>query len=530
MGFWGIHSFLNLVLSVFPIFAYANPIKVLPDNATVQIKGRVGDESSFVQRVVLNSEQAVPEIVFLSEDLKTQGDKARIARHQIGLASSGKLSLAANTPTNVDIKIAGVKLPGTYFGQIYFLIPGNGMEDKLAVRIEVVAETVPKLTVRKGSEAVKLQLFDCSVVGCRLAEWMQSTAFIQKYPLQLENGSLEPFDLTSSVNVLGDSSRQALQDVLTLNGMTKVNLDPVITIPINIRPNSNLRPDHYTGDVVFKTSAPDAIRIPVDVNVRTGPIWPIITLLIGIILGRLAKYMKDRGGLQSDLLLHLYQIEGQLAPWPADRQLLETMIEGAKNHIYNMQLEVAKGELAAIDNRCALLATLHHLDDQLQKIGGPSTVPILAKIASARQFIGAQQDQQAASLIAQIQTDVGNLTIGGSPAGMVSFASRKATTATAQAKALVNGGVMAKPRWPQRVIASLTGVSGAVRAELTLWLVRPLFYVLLIIGLLVIGLQQLYLKNATFGTDPFSDYFGILVWAMSSDVASRTLASLKTGS
>jgi hypothetical protein len=73
-------------------------------------------------------------------------------------------------------------------------------------------------------------------------------------------------------------------------------------------------------------------------------------------------------------------------------------------------------------------------------------------------------------------------------------------------------------------------MASAFRAEVTLWLVRPLFYLLLIGALCALGMQQLYLKNATFGSDPFSDYFGILIWAMSSDVASRSLSSLKSGS
>jgi hypothetical protein len=38
----------------------------------------------------------------------------------------------------------------------------------------------------------------------------------------------------------------------------------------------------------------------------------------------------------------------------------------------------------------------------------------------------------------------------------------------------------------------------------------------------------LYLKNPTFGADIFGDYFGLLVWALSSDVASRTLSGLKS--
>jgi hypothetical protein len=75
-----------------------------------------------------------------------------------------------------------------------------------------------------------------------------------------------------------------------------------------------------------------------------------------------------------------------------------------------------------------------------------------------------------------------------------------------------------------------TGIYGGLRAEITLWVLRPTLYLVLIGFLIILGIQQLYLKNATFGSDPFSDYFGLLVWAMSSDVASRTLASLRPGS
>ena len=84
--------------------------------------------------------------------------------------------------------------------------------------------------------------------------------------------------------------------------------------------------------------------------------------------------------------------------------------------------------------------------------------------------------------------------------------------------------------WWARILAWVTGAEDAFLAEVTLWLVRPLVFLLLVLALCAMGLQQLYLKNATFGSNPFSDYFGLFVWAISSDVASRSLSNLKTGS
>jgi hypothetical protein len=83
---------------------------------------------------------------------------------------------------------------------------------------------------------------------------------------------------------------------------------------------------------------------------------------------------------------------------------------------------------------------------------------------------------------------------------------------------------------PAKFVGTLrfvTGIDRGLLAEMTLRVLRPAIWVLLIAALLVLGIQQLYIKNATFGSDLFSDYFGLLVWAISSDVASRTLASLK---
>lgn len=81
--------------------------------------------------------------------------------------------------------------------------------------------------------------------------------------------------------------------------------------------------------------------------------------------------------------------------------------------------------------------------------------------------------------------------------------------------------------WAPHALAGLAGMSAEVRAELALWIGRPMLYIVLMIGLLITGLEQLYVKNVVFGASPVSDYFGLIVWAMSADVASRTISTLK---
>jgi hypothetical protein len=119
-----------------------------------------------------------------------------------------------------------------------------------------------------------------------------------------------------------------------------------------------------------------------------------------------------------------------------------------------------------------------------------------------------------------------------------------ALTATAQeakeAAAAVGHAVQAEvrkapalPMWVmqlRRSLIFLSGVSSAVRAEATLWVVRPLLSLALLFGLSVVGIRALYVeKGATFGADPFADYLGLVLWGLSADVASRSLSNLPGG-
>ena len=305
---------------------------------------------------------------------------------------------------------------------------------------------------------------------------------------------------------------------------TSLPIQSVYTIALAIKAPTPL-PDHYTGDVQLRvtggTSGDPLLKIPLDVNVRTGPVWPISVLVIGSLLGRLVKYMKDKGGPQSDLLLHLYQLEGRMAASPADQELLRPMVESVKAWIYELKLDAAKSEIAAIENRWVLLGTL------TANAGAANVQGVLNDIERARILIASKRDQDASALVTEIEAAVQHVVAPPPPPAAFALASAQAGTARAVA-ARVARSIAAPPTpWYVRALSRITGISEAVRAEVTLWLIRPIMYLLLVGLLLLVGMQRLYLKNPLFGSDPFSDYFGIVVWAMSSDVASRTLTTLK---
>ncbi len=76
-------------------------------------------------------------------------------------------------------------------------------------------------------------------------------------------------------------------------------------------------------------------------------------------------------------------------------------------------------------------------------------------------------------------------------------------------------------------MAALSGTE-VVGAELRYWLVRPLLFLILLIGLALLGLQALYVNaGSTFGAAGLYDYLGLFLWGLSADVAQRTLQNLQ---
>jgi len=100
----------------------------------------------------------------------------------------------------------------------------------------------------------------------------------------------------------------------------------------------------------------------------------------------------------------------------------------------------------------------------------------------------------------------------------------------AQATVRQSTVVLGRFAWLKQMLIIISGVSNQLRAEATLWIVRPLFSLALLLGLSLVGLRALYVeKGLTFGADPFSDYLGLILWGLSADVASRSVSNLSGG-
>jgi hypothetical protein len=519
---------LSFIASV-PLAMAAEPavIKPMADDIPVVVKGKIGTANAFMKRIGLVATAAIPELIVRSTDLQQVGGSQIIRREQVVATHTGKFDLPPNTVKDLEIRIDGVTMPGKYEGKLFLLQPGQGATPSFEALLTVIAEGAPRLTPRKGSEALKIQLTDCWGLGCSFVRWVHPGGLVSNYTVQFDNGSFEDFQVTAVVTALGETSRTSLENVVRVTGSSKVPVGPVFTLPLTVI-KADLPPDHYVGDVQLRAAVQDTlVRIPLELNVRSGPGVPLLLLVTGILIGRLLKYMKDKGGPQSDLLLRAYNLEHRVAGTP-DASVLQPMVEEAKGAIYRIELDAARTELTAIENRLTILNNLRNLEKALRPIGNEETrKSIHEKIERVRQLIALKQDATVANLVKEIDLAVQNLA---TPTAREDGSAQAALDASMSARQTVEDTNPPKLRWPVRALAAATGIAGEYRATLTLWLLRPTMYCLLIVALGFVGLQQLYLKNATFGSDPLTDYFGLFVWAVSSDVASRTFSTLKSSS
>jgi hypothetical protein len=97
------------------------------------------------------------------------------------------------------------------------------------------------------------------------------------------------------------------------------------------------------------------------------------------------------------------------------------------------------------------------------------------------------------------------------------MAIQQANKAVADATRTVKGTAETPP-----LLSRITGIDEGLRAEFTLRVLRPILYLVLIGFLIIVEGSAALFQERHVWLDLFSDYFGLLVWAMSSDVASRT--------
>ncbi len=538
---WITAALLILLICPAPAVAQTNvKIEVDAKDKPLEIKGWLGEENALISNIRLTaSGGSITAWTFLPSDLKrTEGDEV-IGRQQIELI--GERKLEAGLPKDFQVKLNGVKLPGTYQGQIEILLPSQKRSEALVIPLTVKAKARPALVPVKYSEQVQLQLVRCSW-DCGLAHLLlPASAFQNQRQIYLDNPNQATVFLTSAEVIL--------QGKQTDYQITKTEVEPplspqtlaankIISLPLKWE-RSQIPPDRYTGAVYLTMEGREGrLSIPVDLSMRIGPAIPILVLLVGIVLGRLFKYMQEKGIPQSDALAKVYEVENMIAQVDQkDQEILSPMVNKVRSSVTQMDLETVNADLVKIKERLNCLTSLRKIEQQLKGMEQDPDVGddngILAKINEARKWIKFESDDKAKELLQQIQESLVQLSNVMMGADQKPDPSLTAAANEASAAILAAAGQKTKSNrfaWLRRLLIAIAGVSNELRAETTLWIVRPLLSLTLLLGLSLVGIRALYVeKGMTFGADPFSNYLELILWGLSADVASRSLSNLAGG-
>lgn len=506
----------------------------------LQIKGWLNEENSLIGSIRLSAPAAVEQFIFLASDLQRQEGDEIIGRQQISFI--GETKLQAGIPKDFQVKVSNPQSPGTYKGQIQVLLPGQKPQ---AIDITLLVKARPKIIPLRGNEQVQLQLTQCSWwLDCRLAHLLfPKSAFLQSWDLAFDNTEDAPVKVNSAEVLLkGEQTGYQLNShhirVANIPQISKPN--EIVRLPLTWD-TTKIPSDRYTGAVYLNLEdAQERLIIPVNLTMRIAPLMPLLVLFLGILLGRLIKYMQEKGIPQSSALAKVKELEKQVAQTTsADQKIILPMVEEVEQLVQRMKLEKATVELEKVTARWECLQQLRTIEQKLEPIKNHPQVQInngiLQKINNVRSHIDFRQDEQAKTLLGEVQQDVLKLqspTMMG-PGKMPDINLSEVVTNLRKAVVAVGNVVesgVKKPvdKWVLWLQKSLTFISGSeFRTQATYWFARPLFSLVLLIGLSIVGLRSLYIqKGTTFGADPFSDYLGLLVWGLSADVASRSLSNL----
>ena len=408
------------------------------------------------------------------------------------------------------------------------------------------AQTAPR--PMNGTKQLQLQLVNCqNPIDCWLADRLlpRSTSITTRQ-LQFANQNTTAIKILNTAIVAEGklTGYQLTPTEVQLPTTETLAPNQISSFPLVLN-RTKIPPDQYTGNlylVLEKQS--EWMTLPITLSVRTGPFFPLVILIWGILLGRLLKYMQERGEPQANVLQDINELEYELRSIdPADQAILAPIIAQARRDTYREKFDIAQTKLKQVRDRLEALSNLRTLENQLEQriepIPDETVNSAIETVQSARKALIQCEDTAARNGIQQVAELINQ---SGARSSSATFASiQDASDSLKQLEGPIQIEKITKTlngpsfpnigHWFKRSVIEFSGVSDRARAEATFWVVRPLLALVLLGGLSAVGLGSLYVeKGETFGARPFSDYLSLILWGLSADVASRSLSNLSSGS
>jgi hypothetical protein len=241
------------------------------------------------------------------------------------------------------------------------------------------------------------------------------------------------------------------------------------------------------------------------------------------------KYMQDRGGPQAEKLRLINRLEADLgAADPGDQKLLANALINVRKLVFREELEKAGIQIDLIRGRLDVLQQVQRIEKRLAADETGNLAPFIEQLQRVRGFLGDGEDDRAKRELEALQADLDGAKGDATVAELSTAAGQAAQSLTAIVPMVIKAVPPSRMMQLRQGLVWIAGVSDELRAEATLWVVRPLLSIGLLVGLSLVGVNELYVEKGTsLGAKPLSDYWGLILWGLSADVASRSLSNLK---
>jgi len=406
------------------------------------------------------------------------------------------------------------------------------------------------------TDQVQLQLVNCGgwfvfgYLDCGLSRlFLPEAAFTPVRQLQFDNTTSSALNIMNTAVIAeGTETGYQLTDAASLpQDNLSLPARAIGRLPLKLQ-LSEIPPDLYTG-AIYITPEVDRERfvLPLNISVRSGALVPLSLLILGIFLGQFFKYWQEQGEPQTKALGKVYRLERDVREMPdrEDQAILLPMAALVKKLVSQYQLEKADAELGLIHNRLEVLKQLRNFEASCQHreqlLSKDEIETHLETITQARKLIKQgtdATDAEAKDLLDEVRNALGSIKPKGKGegGGLADENLIDATEAARSASAKLNENrqISSVPipeltKWEsfQQSLVKLSGFSESIQAETNYWVVRPLLWLMLLVGLSTVGMINLYVENGTtFGAKKFTDYFALILWGLSSNVASSSISSL----
>jgi hypothetical protein len=556
MKYWILSILLPVMVISHPLAVQAAAsIVVDAGDKSLHITGWLGEESALVGNLRLTAQgENIEKVVLLASDLRRKEDGEMINRQQIAIA--GEPQLSVGIPQDFQLRVTNIRLPGTYEGTVQVFLPNQSQQPVQTIPLQVIAKVRPNLIPVGGTEQIQLHLVNCDgflgFFDCLIAKGLlPASAFLNEWQLQFDNPTQAPVSIIDTKVILKgeQTGYQLTEQSLSLpQGTISLPSDRIISLPLVLN-RSVIPPDRYTGAIYLTLSGQtQRLIIPIDLKMRSGPMLPLMVLIFGVMLGRLFKYMQESGGNLTRAITTVYRLKSRIRQeleHPEDQKILERMVSWVEQLIRWEKIDQAFAEIAAIEARLEALNKLRKIEVQLLEINGEVNLSKFAQelqrdIDKTRIFLAQKNDAAAKKVMQAVMKGMAilNQKMGVNNSLMQNEPFFSLELANAVNDSLIRADEISphdlpdQSNWEIRLqdfLILLSGVSDDVRIGATVWLIRPFLSLTLLVGLSLVGLGSLYVDNGlTFGSKPFSDYLGLILWGISADVASRNLSSLQS--